>query len=210
MHKLEKQNLLLIREADKLLYEYGLLKIMKKYGIPFITGSYVLGLMTWRDLDIDLEIDNVTEQRFFQMGGEIAATLKPWRMSFRNELMGKTRSLPLGFYFGVHTRILGVSKDWKIDIWSMNTEQIKQAKREFSALQAGVNATNGLIILEIKNHFCQHPEFLVGIHSLDIYNAVLKDGINTIEQFSTWIKENRGIDLSAESPRYSRVLKEGH
>jgi hypothetical protein len=210
MHELEKQNSILVAEANRILHSYSLLRIMEKYGSPFVTGSYVLGLMTWRDLDINLDTADMTEKAFFQMGGEIAAALKPWRMSFRNELLGKTPGLPLGFYFGVHTRILGDSKDWKIDIWSMNTEQINQVKQEFSELQTEINTTNRMMILEIKNQLCHHPEFLVGIHSLDIYNAVLKHGINTVEQFSRWIKESKGIDLSAESPRYSRVFKEGH
>src|SRR4030042_36191 len=210
MHELEKQNSMLVAEANRILHSYGLRRIMEKYGIPFVTGSYELGLMTWRDLDIDLEIDNLTEQRFFQMGGEIADALKPWRMSFRNELLGKTPGLPPGFYFGVHTRILGHSKDWKIDFWSMNTAQINQVKLEFAELQTGINTTNRMMILEIKNQLCRHPEFLVGIHSLDIYNAVLTQGITTVRQFSGWIKESKGIDLSVASPRYSRTLKEGY
>lgn len=210
MDVLEKLNDSLKAEADALLNDHRLLKILEQYGSPWVTGSYVLGLMTWRDLDIDLEVDSLTEKRFFAMGGEIAAALKPWRMSFRNELLGKTPGLPLGFYFGVHTRILGDAKDWKIDIWSMNTEQINQARLEFSELQTGISSANRKAILEIKSRLCQHPEFLIGIHSLDIYNAVLKLGINTDKQFSRWIRESKGIDLSAQSPRYSRVLKEGH
>jgi hypothetical protein len=209
MHQLEKQNLILTSEADRILNELGLLKIMREYGVPFVTGSYTLGLMTWRDLDIYLETNEPDEINFFRMGGRIANTLKPWRMSFRNELITRTPDLPLGLYFGVHTFILGGTEEWKIDIWAMDASQIEQAKKELAVLQAGINESNKIAILEIKSEFCRHPEYRYGLHSMDIYDAVIKYDVKTSEEFTVWVKKTKGIDLTAESPQYSRVQKEG-
>ncbi len=55
-------------EADKFFLEHGLLDILNSFGIPHITGSYALGLMTWRDLDIYLQVDNFSRQTFLSSG----------------------------------------------------------------------------------------------------------------------------------------------
>jgi hypothetical protein len=208
MDTLEKQNRLLIAEADRILHEFGLLEIMGKYGQPFVNGSYVLGLMTWRDLDIHLEMNIPDEERFFHLGGEIASALKPWRMSYRNELLTRTPNLPLGFYFGVHTFILGGAEEWKIDIWAVDTQQIEEGSKLLAELQAGINANSKKAILEIKDRFCRHPEYRTGLHSMDIYEAVMKHDIKTPEGFIKYMK-SRNVDLTATDMRYSRVQKEG-
>ena len=46
---------ILRQEADDLLGSKDLRELLEEYGIPHITGSYALQLMTWRDLDIYLE-----------------------------------------------------------------------------------------------------------------------------------------------------------
>jgi hypothetical protein len=186
MNELEKQNSIITSEADKILHHYGLLRIMNKYGKPVLTGSYVLRLMTWRDLDINLEINELTEKRFFRMGEEIASILKPYRISFRNEFLTGRAEMPLGFYYGIHTNILGSLEKWKIDIWALDADQINRGNKELAELWAGIDNTKRLFILEIKNRFCKHPEYLHGIHSMDIYDAVIKHGIRTVEEFSTY------------------------
>lgn len=165
--------------------------------------------MTWRDLDISLEMKELDETKFFQMGGRIASTLKPWRMSYRNEVLAMTPDLPSGFYFGVHTSILGGPEEWKIDIWAIDVNEMVQRKKELADLQAGTKGTLKRIILEIKNYYCKHPEYRYGFHSLDVYQAVIEAGIKTSAGFAKWMKETKGLDLQKESPRYSSIQKEG-
>jgi hypothetical protein len=112
-------NQLIKAEADVLLSEKGLLQILNSFGKPHITGSYSLDLMTWRDLDIYLEVNNLSEADFFNLGSQICTTLTPVKMSFRNELLAKTKGLPAGWYWGVY---LGNERagGWKIDIWAVS------------------------------------------------------------------------------------------
>ena len=76
-------------EADDILDKKGLRKILDRYGILHVTGSYSLGLMTWRDLDIYLEAEGLAEQEFFELGKDIDSLLRPVKMSFRNERIAK-------------------------------------------------------------------------------------------------------------------------
>jgi hypothetical protein len=55
-------NELIRKEADEIIYSKGLLKILSQYEIPHFTGSYSLRLMTWKDLNVYLEADNLSNE----------------------------------------------------------------------------------------------------------------------------------------------------
>ncbi len=62
----------LIIQADELQQQaFGILKAinlvqyLSKYGQPRIVGSVALGLMTWRDIDIDLEVEGDQKEEDF-------------------------------------------------------------------------------------------------------------------------------------------------
>ena len=40
--------------ADRILYEYGLMKKLEEIGKSHIIGSYRMDMMAWNDLDIDI------------------------------------------------------------------------------------------------------------------------------------------------------------
>jgi len=193
MNDLEELNLKIIGEANKLLITYDLLEIMGKYGVPVTTGSYVLELMTWRDLDCYLENDEITESRFFQLGAEIASHLKPQRMHFRNEFVGKTPGNPVGLYWGIYLTSHDFPEEWKIDIWAVDSTQAKKLQGDFEALMNRIDASKRLLILDIKNHFCKHPEYRRRFSSMDIYNTVIEGDVKSVEEFDRWLKKNRGI-----------------
>jgi hypothetical protein len=58
------------KDAGEILYEKGLLNILNLFGKPHISGSYALDLMTWRDLDIYLEVENISETDLFELGAK--------------------------------------------------------------------------------------------------------------------------------------------
>lgn len=65
MDLLEQQSQLQ-KQAKEVLQTLGLISLLKKYGDPVIVGSMSLGLMTWRDLDIEvvmkkLDMDFIAE-----------------------------------------------------------------------------------------------------------------------------------------------------
>ena len=193
MNALEKLNSTMTGEGNKILYNHGLVEIISKYGIPVPTGSYVLGLMTWRDLDIYIETDFITESDFFKLGGEIASRLKPQRMHYRNEFLGKTPNLPVGFYWGIYVTGLVSPEEWKIDLWAIDSEQRKNFQKSMDELRAGISKERRLVILEIKNHYWKHPEYRKTFYSLDIYQAVIEEDIKTVREFAGWLEKNRGI-----------------
>jgi hypothetical protein len=193
MDDLEQLNSVIISEANRILHDYGLLQIMSRHGTPVLTGSYVLELMTWRDLDIYLETNEMTNQRFFQLGDELVSSLKPHRMHYRNEFIGRTPTLPAGLYWGIYTSSLGFPEEWKIDIWAIDAKQVNDLQRQLNELKDRIGHDKRPPILAIKNHFCRHPEYRRKFTSSDIYSAVIKEGIASVGEFSQWLEVNKGI-----------------
>jgi hypothetical protein len=192
MEELEQLNKTIISEADRILHDHGLLAVLGKYGNSITRGSYALGLMTWRDLDIYLETNEMTETKFFLLGEDIALSLRPHRMHYRNEFISKTPGLPSGLYWGVYVTLPELP-EWKIDIWAMDSHQLEQYKKEFDVLKSRISVDARPAILTIKNHFCHHPEHRRGFTSMDIYNCVIDKGIRSIEEFSQWLQEYKQI-----------------
>ena len=177
-----EQNSAIKDEADVILYEKKIMKLLSAYGVPHITGSYALDLMTWRDLDIYLQTDTMNEEKFFRMGAELCKALSPLRMHFRNEVLAKTDKLPDGFYWGIY---MGNERkgDWKIDIWAVDTGECERLITYCNEIREQLDDRYTRSILSIKSQCWQDPEYRRIYSSSDIYDAVLKNRVRDMEGF---------------------------
>jgi hypothetical protein len=194
LSKLKELNDMISKEAELLLYQYGLAEILKKYGQIYITGSYSTHTMTWRDLDIYIDM-RLRESEFFNLGREIAVTLKPHRMSYRNNLLENVSNLPRGLYWGIYTNIIETG-EWKIDIWAMDSEQFYLYKQESEELKANIDFERRNLILLIKGIVCKNPDYRKTLHSIDIYKAVIEGGVKSIGEFEKWLVDNKGLEYT--------------
>jgi hypothetical protein len=189
-YSLRELNSLLKSEADEILLEKGLLGILNSYGMPHVTGSYSLELMTWRDLDIYLQVDDFSETDFFALGSKICSAFTPVKMSFRNELLAKTKGLPAGWYWGVY---LGDERagDWKIDIWAVDASECQRLLRYCADIKQKLTRAAAEKILDIKSRCWQDPQYRRSYSSADIYDAVLEKNVADIEGFRTYLQAKR-------------------
>lgn len=169
-------------EADRLL-ESGLRDLLDAFGEVHITGSYVLELMTWRDLDIHIVREDLDQSAFFRLGRDIAALLRPHRMHFRDETIVRTSGLPRGLYWGVY---LGDERAgaWKIDVWTTSRADFEPSRRFTARLLERLTPERRETILAIKSACWRDPDYRKGFSSADIYNAVLDQGVKTVDEFS--------------------------
>ncbi len=184
---------ILRQEADDLLGSKDLRGLLEEYGIPHITGSYALQLMTWRDLDIYLEQQALSEELFFRLGGKIASRLAPIKMSFRNERIAQTPNLPSGLYWGVY---LGDERKdaWKLDIWAIDSQECKQRLSFTERLIAELTSSRRRKILFIKEACWQDSGYRKTYTSQDIYCAVIEEGIENIDGFKQYMKD-KGVSV---------------
>ncbi len=185
---------LIRKEANEILERRGLLNILKKYGTPHLTGSYTLCLMTWRDLDIYLENEEISEEDFFDLGGKLASALHPVKMSFRNERIAQTDGLPHGLYWGIY---LGNEREgaWKIDIWAVDPNQCIEGIEYCNRLAQEITPEARLKILHIKSDCWQDPEYRRAYSSQDIYHAVLKENVDSIESFNEYLRREGKVKV---------------
>lgn len=185
-------NYAISQEANGILYTLGLRSILEKYGKVHPTGSYVLGLMTWRDLDIYIDNKDITEADFFRMGSDIAGVLKPGKMNYRNEFIRQTPGLPTGLYWGVYTDIID-RETWKIDIWALDSIQIACLMESLNKINSKLDGEKRESILDIKSQLCHHPEYRKSFKSVDIYDTVIGSGVRDIDEFKKWLQKNKGL-----------------
>jgi hypothetical protein len=180
-------------EADVILYRQELFTVLSKYGVPYITGSYALNLMTSGDLDIYVQKENMDEAEFFQLGAEINKRYHPVKMSYRNERITQTKELPFGLYWGVY--LGNERKDgWKIDIWAVDEKECQRLLKFCNDIAAKLTPLSEEIILIIKSNCWQDPEYRRSYSSKDIYEAVLDQGITTLQEFRTYLQIKTGTN----------------
>lgn len=187
-------------EAYSLLYEKGLLDIVQKTGPACDIGSFTLDLMTWRDLDISVQLPDENDiPGFYGIGHRIVERFKVARMTFNNPVLLPNFPYDRGLYLGLH--LLYRNQNWKVDLWGYGKDDYQANLHKFGRLSNDLRGSDRLSILRIKNEVCRRPEYIHEVTSMDIYEAVAKHNINTIEEFDEWIKHRSG-DLRTRCDLY--------
>jgi len=174
------------KEAEEIFFRKGLFERLGAFGVPHLSGSYALDLMTWRDLDIYLETEHISDVDFFKLGGEISNLLQPVKMSFRNELIAKTPGLPAGLYWGIY---LGDERQgaWKVDMWAVNSMEYKRLNQYCNGIKQKLTPESIIQILNIKSNCWQDPAYRRSYSSSDIYDAVLNNNVTSLKEFKTYL-----------------------
>ncbi|MBI2594053.1 hypothetical protein HYW44_05435 [Candidatus Daviesbacteria bacterium] len=202
MNLIKQQNQLQ-KDAYKVLEKLQLMELLKNFGEPKIVGSLSLGLMTWRDIDIEV----IMKKLDMEFIAEICAKLvrkSSRRIDFGviDNRDGFNNIRPTGIYLGVKYyskdlkagELLGANdKVWKIDIHFVLKKDSKGVQKTQEVADRLTDEIRK-IILKIKGVVFKSPKFRKEIFSMDIYNAVLNKGVKNINEFKDYLRE-RGINL---------------
>ena len=182
------------READELLDGRGLRRLLEEYGRLHVTGSYALRLMTWRDLDLYLEVPELSVERFFELGGRIAALLAPMRMTFHHDREGQSElEGHEALYWGIKPDVTG--ETWKIDLHAVRSHVLRALLARNERITARLTPEKRLTILRIKSALWRHAEYRKGFASQDIYDAVLDADVTDLDAFGKYLSRTKGISL---------------
>jgi hypothetical protein len=187
---LEQQDRSLRLEADGLLARHGILTILRDFGQPHLSGSYSLRLMTWRDLDIYLEMQSLDTRLFLELGKRLGHALKPRKLSFTDHVNFPTTEAVSGLYWGIQTDSLS-GGGWKLDIWGVSPPVCAERLAHVDLLKEAMSPQMRLAILRIKNEICQLPSYRDTITSQHVYDAVLRGGANSVEDFWRFIDSQK-------------------
>lgn len=179
--------------ANKVLIDWDLLNFLNKYGTPYIVGSVELGLMTSRDIDIETISSNVpTKNDIMEIAGYLFNKIGVRKVTPIDYSDGDGVKKPKGLYVGAEY-IDKENNKWKVDVWLL-TKDSARTKDTTETLKQKLTPEFKEIILNIKSQLSSHPKYRKEITSVDIYTAVMDNGIKSLEDFKRYLNQ-KGIGL---------------
>ena len=167
--------------ADRILYEFGLLKKLEEVGKTHIIGSYRMNMMAWNDLDIDIENQNISQEKLYEMTIFILNRFHPVWYEGKEEINDKGKKI---WFLGFETMITGDL--WNVDLWFFDRETIANTEAFYDNITKNATQAQKDAVIKIKK--CLIAKGLYSdekYKSIDVYRAVMEKDVKTIEEFLT-------------------------
>jgi hypothetical protein len=162
------------REAERIIEELDLLRLLSAYGEARIVGSVALDLIVKLDIDIHLLVDNLDVL-------EVVNGISNSLLTYGNVPEVRITKIPgHGIKVGVDKYPSG-SGDWSIDILVTN-DPSSTAFDSAERLRASLTPEQRKVILALKRHYYAEGRLRDGM-SHRIYTAVIERGVRTIDEF---------------------------
>ena len=176
-------------EAAQVLAELDLDDLFGDVGPVLVVGSYLSGLMCWRDLDVCLLAgeayapSDVLEllKRVVELPGFVG-------FSYRDERgercpTGEARDERYHVPFDLDA---GQGR-WRIDLSVWLRDLHRHVADWHGRLRDTITDEQRLAVLRIKDVWHRLPSYPDEVGAWDVYTAVLRDGVRTAEQFAQWL-----------------------
>ncbi len=165
--------------ADRILYEFGLLKKIEEIGNAHIIGSYRMDMMAWNDLDIDIENDAMSLDKLYELSTFIINTFRPVWYEAKEEVNDDGKRV---WFHGFETMITG--ELWNVDLWFFDKETISDAELYCDNIVLNTSQTEKDIIVNIKTELIAQGLYSFEQYkSIDVYKAVLENKVKNVEEF---------------------------
>lgn len=177
--------------TERLLNETNLIRQLQNFGEVEITGSYRYDLMTKPDIDIHIYNENEleTSRKLIQ---EIISDEKFKYFSYQNFLHKTKTHLPFGIYISLVYKIEKIA--FNIDIWIIkskayyNSLNLKDSELRNKLDNLDFTKEQKDLIIKCKNYISENK---LEIRSMQVYNAVLSQNLNSIEQVISFIHQSQ-------------------
>ena len=167
--------------ADKLLYDFGLLNELNNYGTPYIVGSYAMDLMAWNDVDIYVSNESMSTEKLYKLTSFILNAFRPrWYEAKKDVADGKTV-----WFHGFETEILG--ELCNVDIWFFDSDTITKALEFSENIKQKLLANLELkeVVINIKQSLIENEQYgFDKFSSMDVYTAVFEDNVKSYKGFT--------------------------
>lgn len=179
-------------EAEEVYRDLRLDEALADVGTPTVVGSAALGLMVRRDLDVDVacaRLDETAVAAVAAVGGRLATHPRVRSVTFRNDCGAwneEPEVYPDGLYLGVTCRGPSAAL-WSVDIWFLDEPERQPSTVHLSSLRPRLTDASRAAIIAIKRAWVDRPEYGRTVRGVDIYRAVLDDGVRGPEQFADWV-----------------------
>jgi hypothetical protein len=179
-------------EAAQVLAELDPGRLFGDVGPVLVVGSYLSGLMSWRDLDIcllagaDYAPSDVLEllKRVVQLPGFAGLTYRDERGERcpTGEARDERYHVPFDLNVG--------QGRWRIDLSVWLRDLHGHIGDWHARLRDTITDEQRLAVLRIKDVWHRLPSYPDAVSGWEIYTAVLRDGVRTPAQFAGWLAAN--------------------
>jgi hypothetical protein len=179
--------------AEQILDELTRAGLFDELGPPLPAGSYVSGLMCWRDLDLmtlvgpDFAPQDVVRflQRLVELPGVVGVDYRDERgaRSPTGQIRDERYHLPITLLRG--------DASWRIDLTLWLHDAHADVTGWHEALRNRITADQRRAVLRIKDVWHRRPDYPDHVSGMEIYTAVLEHGVRTPERFAEWLIERR-------------------
>jgi hypothetical protein len=181
-------------EAREVLAELDLAALVADIGPLLLAGSFVSGLMCWRDLDVGLLVgSDFSPQDVLRLLQRIVGQLGVTAFEYHDErgprcVTGQVRDERYHVPFTVDR----AGQSCRIDLTLWLHDAHLNVTRWHDELRESITAEQRSAALRIKDVWHRRPSYPDQVGGLDIYTAVIDDGVRTPRQFATWLA-SRGL-----------------
>src|SRR5918993_1229672 len=186
---LEQQDILQA-EANRLVEQLDLPTMLGRAGRFERLGSSVSGLMVWRDLDLGASCGDLRPERAWETMVPLAAHLRTTWLEYRNETgrLAPPELRGYGRYYFVARHETDAGDEWKIDVSLWSPEAPPGPSAHAEELLRRLTPEMRIAILWIKDVWHQVPSYPDRVSGMDVYEAVLENGVRTPEQFESYLR----------------------
>jgi len=185
---LEKQDKLQ-KQALAIIEELGLKNVLSKYGQCNVVGSAAYGLMTWRDIDVDVVFNNnPTDHEYWEIVQYLFSLPNTNQLTLIDNRQGGEANRPKSMYIGAQHKD-NKHAIWKIDIRLLAKEFV-MTDRIAQLIKETMSAESRNTILQIKSQVHDNPKYHKDFSSVDIYEAVLSADIKDLNGFKEYLLEH--------------------
>ncbi len=183
-------------QALEILAELDLMGLWGRFGRPVLVGATAYDLVWDPDLDMEIYCPRVSAEQGFRVLGECASR-NPRVLSARydNLISGPDRA----YYWQLRYRA-EEGTEWKVDMWSAPEDyDLPRSEYLVEPMNRALNEELRALIVGLKAARRREP----GLEclSIDLYRAVLEDGVRSPETLREWLASNETGGLSAWRPR---------
>jgi hypothetical protein len=179
-------------EAEQLLADLRRSAVFAGVGPLIPTGSYVSGLMCWRDLDLGLLVgDDFAPRDVVALLSLVVDLPGVTGFTYRDERGVRS---PTGavrderYHLPISCERAG--ELWRIDLTLWLHDPHLNVRAWHQNLRDTATAEQRLAILRIKDVWHRLPSYPDQVSGWEIYSAVLDDGVRTPAEFATWLADH--------------------